>query len=299
MSEAVSQPAAPRHDALVVLDSDGTVFPNMEAKYAVMRDTVIAHWGLAPVSSAAAEAIRFVNLRSAWRGSHRFPGLLRMLEHLAGRPEPAAAGVALPDLTPLRRYVESGGELSHAGLRAEIARTGDATLERVLAWSEDLSRTLETLTADLAPFEGARAGLERIRRAADLAVVSQAPGEQIRAEWRRAGLDRLLTAMAGAEGGAKADQLRRLAAPYDLRRVLMVGDAPGDRHAAEAAGVLFFPVVPGREEDSWRVLNGGAFDRFLEGRYEGEFARALLADFESALPATPPWRQRAAPTPAT
>ena len=59
----------------------------------------------------------------------------------------------------------------------------------------------------------------------------------------------------------------------------MIGDAPGDHKAAKANGVLFFPILPGREEDSWERLHGEALDRFFAGTYAGEYEEKLFAEF--------------------
>jgi hypothetical protein len=71
----------------------------------------------------------------------------------------------------------------------------------------------------------------------------------------------------------------------------MVGDAPGDLKAAQANGALFYPVIPGEEEDSWRRFHEEAIKRFLAGTYAGDYERELLAAFDAALPSEPPWKR--------
>ena len=293
MSHAAAQPKlfrAPRHTALVALDSDGTVFPNMPQKFKAVRDSVIEHWGLGPVADAAEDVIRFVNLDSAWRGSHRFPALLKMMRLLADRPEPAAAGVALPDLSPLARFVESGSPLSEHHLQAVQLRTGSDAITRVLAWSADLSRRLRAQTEHLPPMDGARAALERMRDRADAAVVSQAPAVQLTREWKHSGLEAFVFAIAGSECGRKPDQIRALAGSrHAPSNTLVIGDAPGDLAAAREHGAHFFPIIPNREEESWADLLSGPLDDFLSGRYGGEPEQARIRAFEAALPEIPPW----------
>ena len=69
----------------------------------------------------------------------------------------------------------------------------------------------------------------------------------------------------------------------------MIGDSSGDRAAAEANGALFFPVIPGRETESWRELSEAGLDRFFGGTYAGAYQEHLLYLFQSSLLATPPW----------
>jgi hypothetical protein len=54
--------------------------------------------------------------------------------------------------------------------------------------------------------------------------------------------------------------------------------------------VLFFPINPGHEEDSWdRLLNEG-LERFFSGTFAGAYAAELLEEFDSFLPEKPSWK---------
>ena len=69
----------------------------------------------------------------------------------------------------------------------------------------------------------------------------------------------------------------------------MIGDAPGDYQAAMANAALFFPINPGAEEASWKRFYEEGIERFLGGTFVGEYQAELLAEFDSYLPAKPPW----------
>jgi hypothetical protein len=71
----------------------------------------------------------------------------------------------------------------------------------------------------------------------------------------------------------------------------MIGDAPGDLQAARANGALFYPVVPGAEEQSWEQLHNQALERFHQGNYAGAYEDKLVQDFLKKLPSTPPWKK--------
>ena len=63
----------------------------------------------------------------------------------------------------------------------------------------------------------------------------------------------------------------------------MVGDGPGDRRAAEAAGASFFPIIPGREAESWGRLSDAVLPRlFADEPVAGEL-KAWNAAFNLAL----------------
>jgi len=97
--------------------------------------------------------------------------------------------------------------------------------------------------------------------------------------------------MAGQDMGTKKQHLELAAkGKYWSERILMIGDAPGDRDAAHAVGALFYPIYPGAEEQSWQRFHEEASERFLEGTYAGAYEAGLIAEFEKLLSDTPPWK---------
>jgi len=72
----------------------------------------------------------------------------------------------------------------------------------------------------------------------------------------------------------------------------MIGDAPGDLAAAEANGVLFYPIEPGFEDESWRRFLEEAMPRFFEGTYAGPYMDERVGRFLDLLPEIPPWQRR-------
>jgi len=75
--------------------------------------------------------------------------------------------------------------------------------------------------------------------------------------------------------------------------VLMIGDAFGDLDAARANNALFFPINPGREEESWRRFYQEGVQKFLKGEFAGAYEAELMAEFTKLLPSTPPWQHAA------
>ena len=76
---------------------------------------------------------------------------------------------------------------------------------------------------------------------------------------------------------------------YSNDHVLMVGDAPGDDAASKDNGVLFYPIVPSQETESWHKLLREAADRFHAGTYAGDYMEALLTEFYAVLRDQPEW----------
>jgi phosphoglycolate phosphatase-like HAD superfamily hydrolase len=281
-----------KHEFLVGIDSDGCVFDTMEVKQKNhFHPLILSVWGLEEIESEVRQAAEFVNLFSKWRGSNRFPALLKMFELLQAWPEAAADGVELPDTTALADYCNSGLPLGNPSLQHEVDRLGDPELELVLQWSLAVNADIAGNMEEIPPFTGVGKSLEVMGAKADLLVVSQTPEEALVNEWALHGLTGHVRAIAGQELGTKAEHLKMAQGDrYPSGKILMIGDAPGDRKAAEAVGAHFYPINPGKEAASWERLYTEAFDKFLDGSFAGAYQRELVEAFEALLPETPPWQ---------
>lgn len=295
----MSDPAAPlkehqpKHDFLICIDSDGCAFDTMELKHKeCFIPNIIKHWNLQPISKFAREAAEFVNLYSKWRGINRFPALTQTFDLLAERDEVKARGVTLPDVPNLRKWIETESMLGNPALKAYCARLHDLDMHRALAWSEAVNATVKDIVgAGLPPFPYVRESLEKAGPNADLMVCSATPVVALREEWEGQNMAHLVFTIAGQEQGKKSEHIAYASADrYAKSNVLMVGDAPGDRKAAEANGVLFYPINPGHEDASWKRFHDEALDKFFAGEYAGDYEAKVIAEFETYLPETPPWK---------
>jgi phosphoglycolate phosphatase-like HAD superfamily hydrolase len=283
----------PEHEFFVGIDSDGCVFDTMEIKHKeCFAPNIIKHWGLQAVSKYAREAAEFVNLYSAWRGINRWPALMMVFDLLRERPEVQHRNAAIPDTPNIRAFIDSGVPLSNDSLAAAVKETGDPELAKALTWSRAVNATVADMVHGVPPFPYVRESLQLITGAADAIVVSQTPLEALVREWKEHDIDRFVKVIAGQDLGTKTEHLRFASqGKYADDHKLMIGDAPGDMKAARANNSFFFPVNPGREEESWERFFNEAFQRFLAGEYGGAYEAELIAGFEKALPDTPPWKR--------
>lgn len=280
-------------DYFVGIDSDGCAFDSMEVKHKeCFIPNLIKVFELAAVAKYAREACEFVNLYSKDRGANRFPAYLKALDLLGERKEVVRRGFKPPRLQAVRDWVKRETKLSTKTLRPEAQRTEDPELVQTLAWSEAVDRTVAEIVKGVPPFPLVRESLEALQGKADAMVVSATPGEALHREWEENGLTNLVGLIAGQELGSKAEHLALAAGPerYERDKVLMVGDAPGDRKAAEANGVLFFPINPGHEDESWQRFYEEGLPRFFAGTYAGAYMAERIAEFEALLPEHPPWQ---------
>jgi len=280
-------------DYLVCIDSDGCAFDTMEIKHKeCFTPNIIKHWGLQPVSKYAREACEFVNLYSQWRGVNRWPALIKVFDLLREREEVKHRNVAIPEGNKIREFIASGRPLSNDSLAALVEETHDPEYEKALKWSLAVNATIADMVHDVPPFPYVRDSLELITKHADAIVVSQTPVEALVREWKEHKIDGFVKVIAGQELGTKAEHIAYAAQNHYVDdHKLMIGDAPGDMKAARANNAFFYPINPGHEEESWEQFCKEAFSRFMEGTYGGAYEKGLIAEFDKALPSTPPWQR--------
>lgn len=280
----------PSKEFFVGIDSDGCVFDSMEIKHKEgFAPMFIKHFGLQAVSKYARETWEFVNLYSRTRGANRFPALVRALDLLRERKEVIARNVVVPEAKAVEEWMERETKLGNATLAAEVAG-GNKGLENIKGWSDAVNAQIEDIVHGVPPFPLVRECLEKLTAKADAMVISQTPIDALEREWKEHDIERFVSLIAGQEMGTKTQHLEMATnGKFDKDKVLMLGDAPGDYKAAEANGVLFFPINPGAEEASWELLFNEALDKFFAGEYAGAYAASLLETFMRRLPEDPSW----------
>jgi len=281
----------PQREFFIGIDSDGCVFDTMELKQKeFFIPNGIKYFNLFPFAKTVRETWEFVNLYSVNRGINRFPALVKVFELLAQRKEIMEAGIKLPDMQPLKYWINRETRLGNQSLRQFYEKNPDPVLGRVLEWSEAINEEISKWLVGVRPFKGARECIDRISDHSDIIVVSQTPLEALEKEWKEHRIDKFAKLIAGQEYGTKAEHIALGAKnKYPDDKILMIGDAPGDLNAAKQNDVLFFPVIPGKESESWVRLNEESFSRFIAGSYRGDYENMLLDEFNKALPEIPPW----------
>ncbi len=282
-----------KHDFLICVDSDGCVFDNMELKHKeCFCPATVNRWNLQSVSRYAREAAEFVNLYSTTRGANRFPAVIRTLELLAERPEAKARGYKCPDLTPLKEWVATTKNLSVVGLEEYMKdlKDPDPIMLQTIAWSREVDENIARIVRGVTPFPGVREAFSRFMEFADIVIVSATPHEAIVREWGEHDLLKYLTEVAGQELGTKAECIRKAnSGHYAPDHILMIGDALGDYAAAQQNGVLYFPIIPGSEVDSWKKSKELVADQLQNGTYAGKSMEDELEAFNKVLLKEPVW----------
>jgi phosphoglycolate phosphatase-like HAD superfamily hydrolase len=280
----------PSKEFFIGIDSDGCVFDSMEIKHKeCFTPMFIKHFELQAASKCAREVWEFVNLYSKTRGANRFPALSRALKMLRERPEVTGRGVRVAETDGLDQWIARESRLGNATLAAEV-NGGNRALGKIKEWSDAVNAAIEDIVRGVPPFPLFRASLERMRERADTMVISQTPADALEREWLEHDIRGGVRLIAGQEMGTKTEHLRfATGEKYAAEKILMIGDAPGDYNAAKANGVLFFPIIPGKEEQSWRRFHREALDKFFSGQFAGSYEAELVKEFDASLPENPPW----------
>jgi phosphoglycolate phosphatase-like HAD superfamily hydrolase len=281
-----------KHEYLVCIDSDGCVFDNMGLKHKeCFCPATINCWDLQAVAGYAREAAEFVNLYSRTRGMNRYPALIKTLELLGERKEASGRGYKVPDLTPLKKWISESSILSVSSL-TEYMKTHDEPILRTAArWSIEVDDNINKIVRNVPPLPYVKESLIKLKEFADIVIVSATPHEAIVREWTDNGLIEYVSEVAGQELGSKTACIAAVntGERYSKDRTLMIGDAPGDMDAANSNEVKFYPIIPGKEDFSWKRMLTTASDWLKNDEYSEGKESSLINEFLDVLPINPPW----------
>lgn len=282
----------PTKDFFVGIDSDGCAMDAMDIKHQeCFTPSYIKYWNLQAASTLVRETALFVNLHSTTRGQNRWVALSRLFDLLRQRPEVLERGVKIPEGKELKKFLDSGFPRSDSGIAAFAKENPSDEIEQCIEWGNGVNELIAWMVHGCAPFPGVREAFEAMQPHVDCMTVSATPLEALEREWHEHDLAKYMKVIAGQEMGSKAEHVRYAAkGKYDDDHIMLIGDAPGDRDSAFSEGVLYYPINPGQEAQSWKRFREEALPKFLEGTYRGEYMDSLVAEFEALLPEQPTWR---------
>ncbi|HJC02382.1 MAG TPA: HAD family hydrolase [Candidatus Gemmiger stercoripullorum] len=264
---------------LVCVDSDGCAMDTMDIKhFRCFGPCMVEEWGLEEWAQPILARWNEINLYTMTRGVNRFKGLAMALDEIN------AQYTAIEGLDELKAWAASAPELSNGALEKALPAAQGPCLAKALSWSKKVNAAINALPeSEKKPFDGAAAGLAAAHAAADVAVVSSANREAVEEEWARCGLLGSVDVLCCQDAGSKAACIAQLKAKgYSPDHILMVGDAPGDKAAAEKNGVWFYPILVRHEAESWAELVSTALARLTSGAY-APYGEALAEKFLANL----------------
>ena len=257
-----------KHDFLVCVDSDGCVMDTMNCKhFHCFGPCMVTEWGLEEWKDEILERWNVINLFSMTRGINRFKGLAMALSEIDKKYKPIVGVDALV------HWAETAPALSNDGAAKAAAEATDPdaklVLQKALSWSKAVNAAIVELPEELkVPYAGAKEGLAAAHAFADVAMVSSANRDAVEEEWGKFGLLQHTDIVLAQDIGSKAACIKEmLKFGYDLDKVVMVGDAPGDCDAAEKNGVHYYPILVNHEKESWDEAIAVAYNKLQSGDY--------------------------------
>ena len=266
-------------DFLICIDSDGCVMDTMDVKH--MRcfgPCLVYEWDLGEYREEIIRLWRKVNLLSVSRGVNRFQGLAQVLKNIHENY------TQVEGLEGYLGWAESAQELSDKSLEEAYEKTGNICMKKAMDWSRLVNQSMAMVSdTKKPPFEGTEDALRLAREQADIVILTAANRQEINKEWEVFELAQYTDLLMAQEDGRKEECLKELLEKgYEKDHVLMVGDAPADLAAAQAAGVLFYPILAYQERESWENFSE-ALDHFTNEDYAGSYQEERIKEFQENL----------------
>ncbi len=266
-----------KNDYLVCVDSDGCAMDTMDSKHIrCFGPCMVEQWALGQWRDEILRRWNEINLYTMTRGINRFKGLSLALQEIDRKY------CRIEDLDTLVAWVDSAAELSNDALEKAIAANGNSVaLQAALAWSRAVNAEITRLPEEeKKPFGYVKDALAYAHKNADVAIVSSANRDAVLEEWEHYGLLEHTDIVLAQDAGTKAFCIgEMLKFGYDPSHVLMCGDAPGDRDAAEQNGVWYYPILVRHESASWREFMEAGLDHLLNGSYGNGYQQEKTEKF--------------------
>lgn len=263
-----------KKDFIVCIDSDGCAMDTMNIKHIrCFGPCMIAEWDLQQWQDEILDSWNKVNLYTMTRGINRFKGLATALAEVNEKYK------RIDGVEALVEWAKDAPELSNKAVEKMISV--NTIFEKALNWSKAVNESIEKLPQEeIKPFAGVADAMKRIHEQCDIAVVSSANPEAVKAEWERFHLMEHVDLVCAQDMGTKAFCIGEiLKKGYELSHVLMCGDAVGDMQAAASNGVLYYPICVNHENESWADITKEPFEKFIDGSYAGEFQDGVIKKF--------------------
>lgn len=256
---------------LLCIDSDGCAIDSMNTKHRLCFGPALYEvWNFSLPEEEVQRRWEKINLFSAQRGINRFAGAAAILQQVESSVPPQ-------QVEEFVRWTARAEELSNGAVEKCVRDGAPPVFRQALEWSRRVNEKISALPM-AHPFANVADCLAGAADAADVVVVSSANREAILQEWKAGGLDGYVRRYYSQNDGSKAQCIACAKAEgYAAGDILMIGDAPGDWKAARANGVWFYPILAGKEEQSWRELGRQALPDFLRGHWTPRRQEELVA----------------------
>ena len=264
---------------LVCIDSDGTVMDSMTIKHKkCFGPLFLETFNILTHKNEILDYWNDVNLYKQTRGINRFQGLVKGLEYAK------TFGYEFEGFEEFKNWVLKTKEFSERLLKEEIEKvSNNSCLKLALEWSKKVNLSIQALPI-ASPFKGVKEAIKYINESVDVIGVSSANREAVEEEWSKHNIKKYFKAIACQDSGSKKKIIHdALLLGYDRELTIMVGDALGDYKAAKENGIRFFPIIPQREEYSWKKLKDEGIKKLVNYQFDDDYQQQLIDEFFNSL----------------
>lgn len=269
-----------KSDFLVCRDSDGTVMDTRTIKhYNCFGPSFVDVYAIQDHKEEILKEWNRINLFSITRGINRFQGLNDILDYVG------KFGYSYSGKESFASWVKTTKELSPRALKEYREANEKDNLCRKLAlqWSDEVNRRISLLPLGQ-PFAPVKEIISQIKDEVDLVGVSSANEGAVTEEWKGAGIYSLFRFVACQSVGKKDRIIQKaLECGYEKDNTVRLGDALGDIEASKANGVHFFPILPGKETESWEEFYKEGLPHLLSHTFTLEYQEQLYKKFFDCL----------------
>lgn len=264
-------------DKIIFIDSDGTVIDSMNFKhFNCFGPAMVDVFNLAEFKEPILKEWNRINLFSITRGINRFDGLFKILTYVNEHYK------KIEILDAYKEWLDKTEKKSNPYLIDYIESTGKKELQIVIDWSNETNLRINKFKEEVKPFEAVSKALEALAKEFILVVISSANKEAIEHEWTKYGLAQFVDEICTQEMGTKSACIAKVLDKIKPSDALMIGDALGDLEAALDNDILFYPIVPKAENESWMNFISQYKDSFNKGNYR-ILQDKIITNFKNAL----------------
>lgn len=261
-----------KHSHLICMDSDGTVMDTMTLKHKrCFGPCFLIVFGITHHKKEILEYWLDINLYKPSRGVNRFVGLDMILSFVQ------KYGYTYIGSDAYHEWVNCTREYSVSSIREYMKTSIQDTFLLALKWSALVNNQIAKLPPSTA-FSGVVDVIKEASRFCDLLGVSSANPQAVYEEWSRLNLMQYFQ-FVGCQDKGNKESLIQQAMEKKYEYCIMVGDAIGDLEAALANHIYFFPILPKKEESSWRRFRTEALPRFIKNQFTKEYQQQLIDEF--------------------
>mgnify|MGYP001204829613 CR=1 FL=1 len=279
----------PRFDFFIGIDSDGTIFDSMIKKHErYFVDPLINEFKLFSISKKVHKIWKHVNIFSKNRGINRFLALVLVFDFIRTLKDKNQKNFTLPNVEPLRNWIKNNSNLSEESLinyfelknKSKINHIG----QKAVKWSMEVNRLILSSKTEFKIFPEAEKALQLLNSFADIAIISNTPLFSLKKDWEGTKIYDTVGIIGGQETGSKATMLKKATQhKYDSKNILYIGDSMSDFKAALEVESFFFPIIPGKENHSWKEFLEEGLVKFISLNFTKSYQINLMKKYNKFL----------------